>query len=157
MTGTALAEGIATPVAEPSFWSQVDFGAIVAGVWLSGAAAFIIWRALTYRGMRRDLLEGAKLVARADAVRIVETPAVRAPLAFGIFDKVIVLPQGFLAGADCEISDFVIAHELEHHKGNDLLALILMQPLFALHWFNPLAGRPGEPFARTRRRSAIHA
>ena len=56
-----------------------------------------------------------------------------------MFDKVVALPTGFLANTDSESSDFAIAHELEHHAGNDLLAIIVMQPLFALHWFNPLA------------------
>ncbi|MFM5950853.1 MAG: M56 family metallopeptidase [Novosphingobium sp.] len=35
--------------------------------------------------------------------------------------------------------DLAIAHELEHHRGRDLAVNIAMQPLLALHWFNPLA------------------
>ena len=38
--------------------------------------------------------------------------------------------------------DLALAHELAHHRGGDLLVNILVQPLFALHWFNPL-GRYG--------------
>jgi beta-lactamase regulating signal transducer with metallopeptidase domain len=127
----------AAPV-EPSLLAQVPWGIVALAVWLGGAAAFLIWRTVTYRWMRRDLLAGARLVARSGGVRILETPTITAPLAFGVFDKVVALPRGFLAEADSETSDFAIGHEMEHHAGNDLLALIAMQPLFALHWFNPI-------------------
>lgn len=145
VTAAPLAEPLAAmpsaafagPV-DPSLLEQVPWGTLGLSVWLAGAALFLVWRTVTYRMMRRDLLSGARLVARSGAVRIVETPAIRAPLAFGVFDKVVALPQGFLADADSETSDFAIAHEMEHHAGSDLLALIAMQPLFALHWFNPI-------------------
>ena len=44
-----------------------------------------------------------------------------------------------MALLDCRARDMAIAHELEHHRGHDLLANIAAQPLLALHWFNPLA------------------
>lgn len=124
---------------EPGFIEQVPWTTLALSVWLGGAVLFLVWRTVTYRWMRRDLLEGARLVARSGTVRIVESPAINAPLAFGVRDKVIALPRGFLANEDSETSDFAIAHEMEHHAGGDLLALIAMQPLFALHWFNPIA------------------
>ncbi|PNU02856.1 M56 family metallopeptidase [Novosphingobium guangzhouense] len=124
--------------AEPGLLAQVPWASVALAIWLGGAALFLVWRTVTYRWMRRDLLDGARVVARSSTVRIVETPAITAPLAFGVFDKVVALPQGFLAEADSETSDFAIAHEMEHHAGSDLLALIAMQPLFALHWFNPI-------------------
>ncbi|MYL99046.1 antirepressor regulating drug resistance protein [Novosphingobium sp. FGD1] len=124
---------------EPGFIEQVPWTTLALSLWLGGAVLFLLWRTVTYRWMRRDLLEGARLVARSSTVRIVESPAINAPLAFGVRDKVIALPRGFLANEDSETSDFAIAHEMEHHAGGDLLALIAMQPLFALHWFNPVA------------------
>lgn len=123
---------------EPGLLEQVPWTTVALAVWLGGAVLFLVWRTVTYRWMRRDLLEGARLVAHSGAVRIVETPAINAPLAFGVRDKVIALPMGFLADVESETSDFAIAHEMEHHAGGDLLALIAMQPLFALHWFNPI-------------------
>lgn len=130
-----------TPImaAEPGLLAQVPWTTVLLTVWLLGALAFLGWRTWNYFTMRRELLAEARHVAQADGVRIVETPAAAAPLAFGVFDKVVALPTGFLANTDSESSDFAIAHELEHHAGNDLLAIILTQPLFALHWFNPLA------------------
>lgn len=140
--GAAPFGNVAAPVtqmAEPSLLAQLPWGTVLLSVWLTGAAVFLVWRAVSYRAMRRDLLKGARQVAQSGRVRIVETPATSAPLAFGVFDKIIALPVGFLANADSQTSDFAIAHELEHHAASDLLALIALQPLFALHWFNPIA------------------
>lgn len=134
----ALPEVLTAAPAEPGLLAQVPWMTVALTVWLGGAVLFLVWRTVTYRWMRRDLLDGARVVARSATVRILETPAITAPLAFGVFDKVVALPQGFLAEADSETSDFAIAHEMEHHAGGDLLALIAMQPLFALHWFNPI-------------------
>ncbi|WP_340587901.1 M56 family metallopeptidase [Erythrobacter alti] len=108
-------------------------------LWLLGAAIFLGWRTREYVTMRRDLLADARPMGEAGKVRLVETPAVSAPVAFGIRDKVVALPEGFMALIDVKARDMAIAHELEHHRGHDLLANIAAQPLLALHWFNPLA------------------
>ncbi|MCJ2177113.1 M56 family metallopeptidase [Novosphingobium album (ex Hu et al. 2023)] len=133
------ATDVMSAAADPGFLAQVPWAQLLLAFWLAGAAAFLAWRCWNYVTMRRELLAGARQVATAGGVRIIESPVAAAPLAFGVFDKVVALPSGFLADTDSENSDFAIAHELEHHAGNDLLAIIVMQPLFALHWFNPLA------------------
>ncbi len=107
--------------------------------WLIGAALFLAWRTHTYLTMRRELLAEARSVGEAGRIRLVETPAVASPLAFGVLDKVVALPPRFMAHPDREARDLAIAHELAHHGGHDLLANIAAQPLLALHWFNPLA------------------
>lgn len=119
----------------PSF----DFTPLLLVLWLGGALAFLIIRARNYRRMRDSLLAPALPVGEIGAIRMVETPAVSAPIAFGIFDKVIALPPEFMAQHDLAARDLAIAHELAHHKGHDLLANVAAQPLLALHWFNPLA------------------
>ncbi len=108
-------------------------------LWLTGAAVFLAWRARNYIAMRRELLEDARPVGEAGKVRLVETPAVSAPVAFGIGDKVVALPPEFMAHHNIAARDMAIAHELAHHRGYDLVANIAAQPLLALHWFNPLA------------------
>ncbi|TYC92847.1 M56 family metallopeptidase [Novosphingobium sp. BW1] len=125
--------------AEPESWMQIPWTSTLLMVWLAGALAFLVWRTWNYQMMRRQILADARAVASAGRVRIIESPLVAVPLAFGVFDKVVALPFGFLAKADSETSDFAIAHELEHHAGGDLIAIMALQPLFALHWFNPLA------------------
>jgi bla regulator protein blaR1 len=124
------------PIAGTAAFSPPD---MLFGLWLVGAAAFLIWRALGYAVMRRRLLENARLVGQVGTIRLIETPATPAPVAFGVRDRVIALPVGFMDGFDRTARDLAIAHELEHHAGRDLAVNIVVQPLLALHWFNPLA------------------
>ena len=108
-------------------------------LWLLGAVAFLAWRTYGYLKMRNLLLRDAHEVGREGRIRFVETPDVDAPIAFGVIDKVIALPPGFIMLLDRQRRDFAIAHELAHHRANDLVANFAAQPLLALHWFNPLA------------------
>ena len=112
---------------------------LLTAAWLGGAAVFLLARWLDYRKMRERLLRGAVEVDRREGVGLVETPAVAAPVAFGLRDKVIALPPRFLISGSLEARALAIEHELAHHRGRDLLANWLAQPLLALHWFNPLA------------------
>ena len=111
---------------------------LVVGIWLCGAGVFLVRRFGLYFAMRRDLLAEARNVGHEGKVRLVETPAVGGPVAFGIIDKVIALPAGFMAMKDRTARDLALEHELAHHRAGDLLANLLVQPLFALHWFSPL-------------------
>lgn len=134
-----ITEGAMAPASvEPDFLVSVPWFQVLVAVWLIGAAVFLLQRIRNYRLMRAELLAGARQVAHAGDIRIVESPAAAAPLAFGVRERIVALPENFLATVDSESSDFAIAHELEHHAGNDLLALMVLQPLFALHWFNPI-------------------
>lgn len=137
------AEATMVPVAylaaEAAPVTAVDWSLLLGAVWLAGAMAFLGWRLQQYRTMRADLLAAARPVGEVGRVRLVETPAVTAPVAFGVRDKVVALPPRFMALSDRAARDLAIAHELAHHRGHDLLANILAQPLLALHWFNPLA------------------
>ncbi len=138
-TGPALAgpvEQISEPVAAVS---AIAWDAVVLALWLAGAAVFLARRYALYVRMRRDLLARARPVGETGAVRLVETPDTDGPVAFGILDKVIALPEGFMATPDRTARDMAIAHELAHHRGRDLLCNMLVQPLFAIHWFNPLS------------------
>jgi beta-lactamase regulating signal transducer with metallopeptidase domain len=120
-------------------WSWEDVAGFTLSVWLGVALAFLIWRVTTYRKMRRELLARARPVGEAGDVRLVETPAVAAPVAFGVLDKVVALPPRFMAQHDRLARDLAIEHELAHHRGHDLLANFAAQAVLALHWFNPLA------------------
>lgn len=136
-----LAEAGAEPViVQPLMKATVsiDWLAIALAAWLAGALVFLAVRFLRYFAMRRDLLAGGVEVGRCGKVRLVETPVASSPIAFGVIDKVIALPEGFMAQTEPTRRDLALAHELAHHKAHDLLANVLVQPLFAIHWFNPL-------------------
>lgn len=112
---------------------------VLSALWLTGAGLFLAWRLGGYLLMRRRVLRAGQPVGAVGTVRLVESREAVVPVAFGVLDKVIALPPGFMAGPDSAERDLAIAHELEHHAGRDLALNFAMQPLLALHWFNPLA------------------
>lgn len=124
---------------ETGFAAALPWLELALAVWLGGALAFLAWRYVSYRRMRRELLAEARPVGEVGKVRLVETPSVTSPVAFGLLDKVVALPMFFMVLEDRGARDLAIAHELAHHRGRDLAANIVAQPLLALHWFNPLA------------------
>ena len=134
---------IAVPLGAPQNAPSVDWVAVLTpwliGLWLGGAVVFLAMRLIGYARMRRSVMATAQDVGRHGTVRLVESAAVQIPGAFGVADKVVALPVGFMAGPDRTARDLAIAHELEHHAGRDLAVNFAMQPLLALHWFNPLA------------------
>ncbi|HVR91072.1 MAG TPA: M56 family metallopeptidase [Novosphingobium sp.] len=132
----AQAAAPAMPATEPSLWTLSNVTMIL---WLGGALVFLGWRIAGYIAMRRRLLAGARPVGEAGRIRLVETPATPAPVAFGVLDKVVALPPGFMNRTDIAGRDLAIAHELQHHAAHDLAVNIAVQPLLALHWCNPLA------------------
>ena len=115
-----------------------DWALIGLVVWLAGVLVFLIRRYALYFAMRRQLLRAGIAVGTRGSVRLIESPATTSPVAFGVIDKVIALPEGFMTDTDATRRDLALEHELAHHRAHDLLANALVQPVFALHWFNPL-------------------
>jgi len=136
---TATVTGAPATLSAPPAWEWADLIAPAVSLWAGVALAFLAFRVVTYRRMRRELLRGARPVGEIGKVRLVESPALASPVAFGVFDKVIALPPQFMARHDVAARDLAIAHELAHHRGHDLLANFAAQALLALHWFNPIA------------------
>jgi beta-lactamase regulating signal transducer with metallopeptidase domain len=130
--GSAALESAVVGATDSSLFTAVML------VWAAGVCLFLARRFALYHHMRSDLLREAYSVGDFGKVRLVETPAVSGPVAFGVIDKVVALPTGFMNSRNKSARDLALAHELAHHKGGDLLANLLVQPLFALHWFNPL-------------------
>ncbi|WP_336986302.1 M56 family metallopeptidase [Altererythrobacter aquiaggeris] len=124
----------AIPQAIPFDWTGT-----ILSVWLAAACAFLAWRIVQYRKMRGELLHDAIPVGETGDIRLVETPKVAAPVAFGLFDRIIALPPEFMHLRDRKARDLALAHEVAHHRGGDILANFLAQLVLALHWFNPLA------------------
>jgi beta-lactamase regulating signal transducer with metallopeptidase domain len=126
--------------------ADLPLGEVLLAVWLGGAVVVLCRRFAAYFALRAALLAEGRAVGRAPGlfgrVRLIETPATAAPLAMGVCDPVIALPPGFMALHDRAARDLALAHELAHHRGGDLLVNVIVQPLFALHWWNPL-GRYG--------------
>ena len=135
--GFSYAEFV-SPLEPAAMASPIDFVTPLVILWLVGAAIFMGRRFWLYGELRRELLEDARPVGEVGNIRLIETTAISGPMAFGVFDKVVALPDGFMINRERQVRDLAIAHELEHHRGHDILANVLIQPLFAVHWFNPL-------------------
>lgn len=129
---------------------------LVLVAWLAGAVIFLWMRFSAYFELRDELLRDAREVGRTGRIRLIETARTKAPLAFGVLDPVIALPHGFMALTDRKARDLALAHEVAHHEGRDLLINIAVQPLFALHWWNPL-GRYGWHALRRDQEAACDA
>jgi bla regulator protein blaR1 len=133
---TALADSVPAIAPAAPAW---DAAPVFQAVWLTGMLGYLGWRIWQYREMRKALLEGAIGVGEAGRVRLIESPATHTPVAFGVLERIVALPCGFMSQTPRQERELAIAHELEHHRGRDLAVNIAVQPLLALHWFNPLA------------------
>lgn len=134
-----LAEpGMSAPTVVAASQPPLDFLTPMLLLWLGGALVFLVRRFWLYFELRRELLEDARPVGDVGSIRLIETPAISGPMAFGVIDRVIALPVGFMTSRNRHQRDLAIEHELAHHRGGDLLANMVVQPLFAIHWFNPL-------------------
>ena len=135
---TYFADMAASAPAPSTFPDPTDLVLPLVAIWLLGAAIMLTRRFWLYFELRRDLVEDARPVGEVGGIRLIETPAITGPMAFGVIDRVIALPDGFMASRDRVSRDLAIAHELAHHRGGDLIVNMAVQPLFAIHWFNPL-------------------
>ncbi len=130
--------GMAAPSVVAASQPPVDYLTPMLLLWLGGALVMLVRRFWLYFELRRELLSDARPVGEVGSIRLIETSAISGPMAFGVVDRVIALPEGFMASRQRTQRDLAIEHELAHHRGGDLLVNMAVQPLFAIHWFNPL-------------------
>ena len=134
-----LASATRVPV-EPSLFEQLGGWPIILGtLWVAGAIALFGNRYVSYLKERQRILAEAEPVGHAGAIRIVRSPAVEGPLAFGIIDRVIAVPAHFDTHFTPSERHLALEHELAHHRSGDLIANFIAFVLLSLQWFNPLA------------------
>ncbi|HTK58950.1 MAG TPA: M56 family metallopeptidase, partial [Sphingomicrobium sp.] len=133
-----LLASVAPP--EPSLLDQVGgFQTVLLVLWLGVGLGLFIARMAAFRRERAAILDDAVQLARIGTIRLVRSPNVSGPLAFGIFDRVIAVPSNFdRLYADHE-RRLALDHELAHHRSGDLVANFFAFVLLCLQWFNPLA------------------
>ncbi len=117
----------------------IDFVALGLTIWLGGAVLLFMVQMIRYAAMRDDLLAEATDIAIVDGVKIVASDQVAGPLAFGLFHRVIAVPQDFTKAYSPAERDLAIAHEMAHHKSGDLFANLVAFTILCLQWFNPVA------------------
>ena len=133
-----LLSTVAAP--EPSLIEQAGgWPLILLVIWVGGAAGLFIARMLAFHRERRSILADAIELGRFGSIRIVRSPDVSGPLAFGILDRVIAIPVDFDTLYDQRERRMALDHELAHHRSGDLIANLFAFVLLCLQWFNPLA------------------
>lgn len=103
--------------------------AVLANIWILGMAALLIYTAVSYLSLRRNLRTAVVLEDN-----IFQCEAVASPFVLGILNPRIYLPYSL----DGQNLAHVIAHEQAHICRNDHLWKPLGFLLLAVHWFNPL-------------------
>ncbi len=143
----------AAPAAEPArFQARLEDGWKQPGLWLAlwglGAAVYLLRYLGAYRrfcrGLRKTLLPprvGEELVYRRlhgqDKPLLCRSGAVTTPMLLGLRKPLLVLPDRAWPE---ETLEQVLRHELTHYERRDIAFKWFGMAVFALHWFNPLAG-----------------
>ena len=142
------------PTGDQGFWTQPRAGAALVIVWWLGAVG------LAARTVRARVLLGRfrRLQAACDdaavgcrvewlarrlgirrAVDVRTSPALAAPVAFGVLRPVLVLPPAFAERFDRGQQEAILAHELTHLAAGDAVWLLLADLLAAMLWWQPVA------------------
>ncbi|MDE7170345.1 MAG: M56 family metallopeptidase, partial [Oscillospiraceae bacterium] len=103
--------------------------AVLAGVWLAGAALMAAYALFSYLRLRRCLFDAIRAEDGAW-----EHPAVNSPFILGFIRPRIYLPAG-LAG---QPRQFILCHERAHLRRLDHVVKPVCWVALALHWFNPV-------------------
>lgn len=112
---------------------------LVVALWIAGAIGLFVIRMLEFAHRSSAILSAAIEVDRVGSIRIVRTGAVRGPMSFGLFDRVIALPADFETRYGENERALALSHELAHHRSGDLIVNFAAFVLLCLQWFNPLA------------------
>ncbi len=112
---------------------------MLVGAWALGALLFAGFHLVTYLRFRRLILRDAVPAEQDGRLRIVASPLVTGPLAFGVLQPYVVLPLDFASRFDAQEQALAVAHERAHHERGDLAANMVSLAVLALHWWNPIA------------------
>ena len=108
-------------------------------LWLGIACGLFAARLLAFRRERAAILRESTEIGRIGSIRLVQSPEVSGPIAFGILDRVMAVPADFDRLYAEHERRLALEHELAHHRSGDLLANFFAFGLLCLQWFNPLA------------------
>ena len=138
MAEPLLLSSVAQP--RPSLIEQAGgWPTVLLVLWLGVAAGLFAARMLAFRRERSAILRDAIEIGRVGSIRLVRSPEVSGPLAFGIFDRVIAVPADFDRTFAEHERQLALEHELAHHRSGDLVANLFAFTLLCLQWFNPFA------------------
>lgn len=122
-------------------WSIADAMPYAFALWAMGMAAVLAMALLSHRRFRAEVLTEAVELEPIGTIRLVMTDAVDGPVAFGLWRRIVAVPQDFFARYAADERALAVDHELAHHRHGDLWANAAALVLLASQWFNPFAWR----------------
>ena len=103
--------------------------AVVTGIWAAGCVACLLWAALSYWRLRRQVAEAVRVEPG-----VYETDQLPSPFVCGFFRPRVYLP----AGLDPDDRTYVLLHEKAHLRRWDHRTKVLAWLALSVHWFNPV-------------------
>lgn len=113
------------------------WGKWLSGIWAVGILFFLTRLALAAHGLGKWRKRSAK-VGEIDGVQIREVAGLRGPVAAGVVQKVIFVPETWGAWNEAD-REIVQRHELSHHRRRDPLWRLCAEIARAAMWWHPLA------------------
>lgn len=129
-----------TLVVEPARDQLAPVATILLAIWAAGALAMLgAHLAAHHRFLRKALTAGRPLLVEGVTIDIVATGAVDGPMATGLVNRLILVPDDFEARFTPEQRRFALLHEQLHHRRGDIWASALALVAASILWFNPFA------------------
>lgn len=128
--------------------SQTIWPSLRALIWGIGAALCTLYFAIAYIRCRREFRDSQPVKNSFAAgwlselkckrpITIRQTSGISAPLTYGIFRPVILMPTG-TDWTDTRKLQYVLTHEYVHIRRFDGATKLLLTAALCIHWFNPL-------------------
>ena len=114
--------------AVPAVKKEASARDVLTAVWLTGAAAMMVYIAFSY-GRTWECIKNAKLLKG----NIYECGSISSPFVFGFAKPKIYIPDGISEGDMV----YILAHENAHISRGDHIAKLIATFILAVHWFNP--------------------
>jgi bla regulator protein blaR1 len=113
--------------------APMRYAALLAALWVAGAAIMIVLAAYRQRAFVRSL---GSLTSLPDGTY--RSTSVMEPMVVGMFRPRVILPADFEARYTREERALVLAHERAHVRRGDSLTSAIATGWLCLFWFNPL-------------------
>ena len=124
---------VTAPVVTPSTAPAVNIAELwltaATVIWCVGMAALLIYAAVSYVRLRRQLATAIRLEGN-----VYQAENIRSPFILGFLRPKIYIPYGL----DADSLGYVLAHERTHLRRLDHMVKPLSFLLLTVHWFNPL-------------------
>lgn len=123
----------AVTVPQPTV-QTLDWGQLLAAMWLVGAAALALYGVWSLVRLVRRLHAAAPQPEQVGRLRVYRVAGLETAFVVGGVRPRVYLP----AGLDADQERYILAHETAHLRRGDPLWRLLAYTALCLHWFNPL-------------------